>query len=268
MNKDELMSQIEEYSEKFLRHTKYILPYVARVCVIGTFLEDGIRMWFQWGEQSDYVSGAWNLPSFFGHIFVIYNLLVQLAAGVMVIGRYKIQVAVGLFFSILVIQTFAYPILWDMKFFLRNFALSGGLVLLLADAQSQQKSTFAGIPMIYDNKNREYMVLAGRVLIILMFLTLIRFNFSFMNILEIIIGGVLITLVSIGYKTKLSALILAGCLSVINLFLNPFWMYDVTLLHDLHKYDFFQTVSVVGGLLFIVILGPGGVSVDEHKKNW
>ena len=268
MNKDEFLTKIEEHSEKFLRHTKFILPYVARVCAIATFFEDGIRMWFQWSEQSDYVSNAWNMPVFFGHIFVIYNLLVQLTACVMVIARYKVQIAVGLLFSILLLQTLAYPILWDGKFFLRNFALSGGLVLLLADAQSQHKAIFAGIPMIYDNKNKEYMVLAGRVLIILMFLTIIRFNFTFMNIIEIIIGGVLIALVAIGYKTKLSALILAAALSVINIFLNPFWMYEAMLLHDLHKYDFFQTVSVVGGLLFIVILGPGGVSVDEHKKNW
>lgn len=95
------------------------------------------------------------------------------------------------------------------------------------------------------------------------------FNLPSLQILQNIVGTALIILVAIGFKTKLAALTLVIWLFGINIYFNAFWTIPAYKpMHDFLKYDFFQTMSVIGGLLLVVALGPGGVSMDEKKKEW
>jgi ER-derived vesicles protein len=172
----------------------------------------------------------------------------------------------------------AYSILWDLQFLLRNLALIGALLLVLAESRGEARSLFAGVPSMGENKPKNFMQLAGRVLLAFMFITLIRFELSFFQVVQDILGSslmVMVTgnthhslnlirvisgsyLVSVGYKTKLSALILVALLTVLNLYHNAWWTIPAYKpLRDFLKYDFFQTLSVIGGLLMIVNLGPG-----------
>ena len=100
----------------------------------------------------------------------------------------------------------------------------------------------------------------------------------------IVVGAVACVMVAVGFKAKWSAIILVMILSVFNILVNNFWTVsygclakyrnaNVTLqLHQNHphkdfaKYDFFQILSIVGGLLLLVNMGPGQVSFDEKKK--
>ena len=150
----------------------------------------------------------------------------------------------------------------------RNLALSGALILVLAESSAEVKTMFAGLPQIGTNQKQSYMQLVGRVLVVFMFLTLLNFEFSVIRFLMSAGGLVLTFSVFVGYKTKLCALLLVTLLSIINIMFNAFWMIPHNrIMRDFMKYDFFQTLSVIGGLLYIVALGPGGVSLDERKKE-
>ncbi|CAG9575433.1 unnamed protein product [Danaus chrysippus] len=266
---NEYISTAEDVADQVIRKCKHVLPTVARLCLISTFLEDGLRMWFQWSEQRDYMDMSWGCGKFLATVFVIVNLVGQLGGCVMVLGRLKADIACGILFFIVVLQTFAYSILWDMQFLFRNLALIGALLLVLAEARAEGRSLFAGVPSLGENKPKTYLQLAGRILLAFMFITLLRFEVSFLQIVQDLLGSVLMILVTVGYRTKLSALLLVLVLSVLNLYHNAWWSVpSYKPLRDFLKYDFFQTLSVIGGLLMIVYLGPGGVSMDEHKKRW
>ncbi|XP_055912891.1 surfeit locus protein 4 homolog [Eupeodes corollae] len=266
---NEYISKTEDVADQVIRKGKNILPTVARLCLIATFFEDGLRMWFQWNEQREYMNMSWGCGNFLATVFVLVNLIGQLGGCGMVLARFKVEIATGVLFSIVVLQTIAYSILWDPQFLLRNLALIGALLLVLAESRVEGRSLFAGVPSLGENKPKNVMQLAGRILLAFMFITLIRFEFSFLQIVQDIIGSILMVLVTIGYKTKLSALILVALLTILNLYHNAWWSIPAYKpLRDFLKYDFFQTLSVIGGLLMIVSLGPGGVSMDEHKKKW
>ncbi|KAL3317773.1 Surfeit locus protein 4 [Cichlidogyrus casuarinus] len=147
--------------------------------------------------------------------------------------------------------------------------MSRSLLLLLAETNQDNPHTLAGLPSTGENTQKTYVLLGGRVLVVLMFITLIDYSGSILYLIPSFACLALILMVAIGFKTKLSSMILISLLTIINVTHNAFWtarLHDA--MWDYLKYDFFQTLSVIGGLLMIVAHGPGGVSVDDFKKKW
>ena len=76
---------------------------------------------------------------------------------------------------------------------MRNLALIGALLLVLAESRVEGRSLFAGVPTLGDNKPKNVMQLAGRILLAFMFITLIRFELSFLQVCKIVYNFFLYT---------------------------------------------------------------------------
>jgi len=80
------------------------LPTASRLCLISTFIEDGLRMYFQWSEQSKYMDMSWNCGMFLATVFVLINLVGQLGGCILILLQKHVRIACGVLFFIVVLQ--------------------------------------------------------------------------------------------------------------------------------------------------------------------
>lgn len=225
----------------------------------------------QWSEQKDYIDSTWGCGAFLAVCFVLINLFGQIGASIFILARKQVKYACYGLFGIIMLQTIAYSILWDLKFLARSLSLIGAVLLLLADNQKDAGNVFNSVPLFDDptKSKKSYMLLSGRILLVLMFVSLLHFNFKPLEVIRNIIGISLIVLITIGFKTKLMSVVMVIWLMGLNFVFNDFWKHrTASIMYDFKKYDFFQTMTVVGGLLILVVIGPGGLSYDQRKKMY
>ncbi|KAK0545312.1 ER-derived vesicles protein erv29 [Tilletia horrida] len=264
----EATSKVEDLIDTHTQSIKPYLPALGRFLIVVTFLEDALRIVTQWSDQKYYLQKHRHFPWGIAQLFLIINVIVMVAASGAVIARRYPEQSVAALLGVVIVQGFGYGLIFDINFFLRNLSVIGGLLMVLSDSLAKKRNLFAGLPSISESDKRVYLQLAGRVLLIFLFIGfIIQGNWSVARVIVSILGLGACVMVAVGFKARWSASFLILLLSVFNILVNNFWvMHHAHPARDFLRYDFFQTLSIVGGLLLLVNQGPGGYSLDERKK--
>ncbi|KAI8954165.1 SURF4 family-domain-containing protein [Xylaria longipes] len=261
-------SKIEDVLDSLSEPVKPYLPAIGRFLIVVTFLEDALRIITQWSDQLVYLNSYRHIPSGLTHLFLIINVMAMVSCSTLVIIRKHSDYAVAGLMGVVVTQALGYGLIFDLNFFLRNLSVIGGLVMVLSDSWVRKTKAFAGLPTLDEKDRKMYFQLAGRVLLIFLFVGFVfSGEWSIWRVVVSAIGFIACVMVVVGFKAKFSATLLVVILSVFNLLVNNFWTLHEHHPHkDFAKYDFFQILSIVGGLLLLVNSGPGQFSIDEKKK--
>ena len=228
------------------------MPAIGRFLIVVTFLEDALRIITQWSDQLLYLNDYRHsetylffmqsafpevcensaLTNFFKctvpwgltHLFLLVNVIAMTICSTLVITRKYSDYAVFGLMGVVVTQALGYGLIFDLNFFLRNLSVMGGLLMVLSDSWVRKRFAPPGLPQMDEKDKRMWVQLAGRVLLIFLF---VGFVFSgewgVTRVIVSLFGFVACVMVVVGFKAKLSAVLLVVILCIFNVFVNNFW---------------------------------------------
>ena len=250
---------------------KPFLSHIGRFLLVVTFLEDALRIYMQWGDQLRYMQYYRRFPAGLSHLFLAYNVAAMLIGSGMAIVRAKTSVACALLSSVVVLQSFGYGLLTNWSFMARNVSLIGGVLLLMVESRAKKGHPFPGLPMLSEVERGTYVSLLGRVLLICLFGSLLfgGERFTAFKTVFFVLSAASSVMVAVGFKARYSAMFLVAILSLFNVVMHQWWnLHPDSAVRDFLRYDFFQTLSIIGGFRLLVDSGPGEFSIDEKKKTF
>ncbi|CAG97928.1 protein ERV29 [Kluyveromyces lactis] len=238
-------------------------PIIARFFIVATFYEDSLRIIAQWSDQVFYLWNYRHFPYYFVVFFLFCVVISMFTGATLLILRKQTVYATSALICTVILQGLVYGLFTGSSFVLRNISVIGGLLIAFGDSIVTNRMTFGMLPELdsKDGKFKNYLLLAGRILMVLLFITF-TFTKSWLTVLLTIAGTVCI---AIGYKTKFASISLGLILAFYNITVNNYWFYGSSK-RDFLKYEFYQNLSIIGGLLLIGNTGAGQLSIDEKKK--
>lgn len=96
--------------------------------------------------------------------------------------------------------------------------------MVLSDSWVRKSKAFAGLPEIDEKDRKMYFQLAGRVLLIFLFIGFVfSGSWNIWRVIVSLVGALACVMVVVGFKAKFSATMLVVILSIFNILVNNFW---------------------------------------------
>lgn len=267
-----LLSKAEDTAEEALHKVKHILPHIARLCFVVTFLEDIARVWCYWDLFLEFWLFTYSLSWSGAQFMVTLHFFSELVPIVLLLLRKQLYGAITVLTIILLLSGYFTGELLDRTFYSRTIPVLGGFMFIIAsELKPNRRSLMAGLPSASEEtQTRTYFQLFGRIFLVIMFtINLWRSEYTLFFALETFVGYILIIMVLVGYKTRLATGIQSFWMFFMNFYHFAYWnIPKEDIFHRSNmQFHFYQTLSIIGGLLFCVSMGAGEISVDAHKKK-
>ncbi|KAG1471900.1 hypothetical protein G6F56_001850 [Rhizopus delemar] len=265
-------SDTMEHLETLSKRMKPYLPAISRMLIVATFYDDASRTYSQWEDQSFYLTQIRRIPKGFVLAFLVINVLSMTLFPTCIILKKRVGLSVSVLGFMTLCQTLAYGLVFDSMVLVRNLSVTGGLLLCVSESMIGKKSNsvFGSLPQLSPVERHKYYQFVGRVLTVLLFIGFaVNGEWSMLRKTVTVIGLTACAMVIVGFQAKWSAIFLVTLLCIINLLVNNWWSisHQSYYKREFLRYDFFQCLSVTGGLLSLVSIGPGGFSYDEKRKK-
>ncbi|KAI9470788.1 MAG: SURF4 family-domain-containing protein [Benjaminiella poitrasii] len=249
------------------------LPIISRFLIISTFYEDGLRILYQWRHQMAYLQTIRYISKPIASLLLSFNATSMLSFSTCILFDRHVKFSVATLTCVIISQAISYDLIFDTVYLLRNLSITGGLLLCLADsivrrrALTKRARMFASLPQqIKQLEGHKYIQCAGRTLLVLLFLGFV-WDGQFRGSLGLI-GLTACGMVTVGYRVRWSATLLVSLLCITNVLVHDWWgESSSSIQRDFLRYDFFQCLSIIGGLLLLLSIGPGQFSYDEKERK-
>lgn len=210
-------------------------PFVVRLLLVSTFLEDGIRVLLELPHQIAFLRSEYYIPSFIAALMLLTNIIVSFVAVAVILARKRFlrgkhesnaaYVLIGCVLYQQVLYGRHSPIAsGNIGFLVRNLCLSGAI--LLVSAQARMAAGRSAFPLgILDSGRTDkkttvsYMQLASRVLLVLLGMEFVVTLGSWGTLLTVPV----ILAVLVGYKLEISGSILLLLYFYHNVSGSAFW---------------------------------------------